>query len=183
MNPSTGAILALASYPTFDPNVLATLDGTQLNKIDNQLLHRPEPAAAEPGHPGDLSARLDVQDRDELGRVLAPARWPAPAAPSRRPPPLRLPNGNHLVNDSGEICGNGNPPIIQAFWMSCNTAFGGLGIKLTAPVLRQYSSQFGMNRPLSIPLPVAPSVVPESRGLDRPVADRLHRDRSVQRRR
>ena len=41
IQPSTGAILALASYPTFDPNVLTTFDGTQFDKIDNQLLRDP----------------------------------------------------------------------------------------------------------------------------------------------
>ena len=41
IQPSTGAILALASYPTFNPNALTTFDGTQLDKIDEQLLRDP----------------------------------------------------------------------------------------------------------------------------------------------
>ena len=28
----------MASYPTFNPNQLATLDGTKLNKVDKRLL-------------------------------------------------------------------------------------------------------------------------------------------------
>ena len=44
--------------------------------------------------------------------------------------------------------------------MTCNTAFGKLGIKLGADAA-QYSSLFGMNKPLSIPLPVVASVLPE----------------------
>src|ERR1035437_7604349 len=69
------------------------------------------------------------------------------------PQPLKLPNGNVLNNDAGEICGNGHPPVIQAFWLSCNTAFGELGIKIGGPTLRQYAEKFGMNHShLTIPL-------------------------------
>ena len=37
LNPSTGAILAMASYPSYDPNQLAVHDTTKLNKVDSQL--------------------------------------------------------------------------------------------------------------------------------------------------
>src|SRR5580693_7586578 len=38
LNPTTGAILAMASYPSYDPTLLATHDGTALNKNDEALL-------------------------------------------------------------------------------------------------------------------------------------------------
>jgi penicillin-binding protein A len=163
ISPSTGAILTLVSYPTFDPNTLATPDGTKLNQADQQLLTDPtQPllnrAISETYPPGSSFKIVTSSAAFSTGKVANTS------TPVYAPSPLTLPNGNHLVNDAGEICGDGNPPIIQAFWMSCNTAFGNLGIQLTAPVLRQYSSQFGMNRPLSIPLPVVPSVLPEVSG-------------------
>lgn len=163
INPSTGAILALASYPTFDPNPLATRDGTTLNQVDQQLLtDKSQPllnrAISETYPPG--SSFKVVTSSAAFSTGLVKDTNSLVQAPS----PLTLPNGNHLVNDGGEICGDGNPPIIQAFWMSCNTAFGNLGMQLTAPVLRDYASRFGMNKPLSIPLPVVPSVVPEGPG-------------------
>src|SRR5262249_49941587 len=39
INPHTGAILALASYPTFNPNDYATQNGKRLNKIDKAYRH------------------------------------------------------------------------------------------------------------------------------------------------
>jgi peptidoglycan glycosyltransferase len=159
INPSTGAILALASYPTFDPNTLATQDGTKLNQVDQQLLTDPaQPllnrAISETYPPGSSFKIVTSSAAFSTGLVQNTSTL------VQAPSPLNLPNGHQLVNDGGEICGDGNPPIIQAFWMSCNTAFGNLGMELGAPTLRQYASQFAMNRPLSIPLPVVPSVVP-----------------------
>ncbi len=129
LNPSTGAILALASYPTFDPNSLATLDGNKLDKIDNQLLNeKSQPLlnrAIQATYPPGSTFKIVTSAAAFSTGKVANINSTIPA-----PSPLRLPNGNHLVNDNGELCGDGNPSIIQAFWMSCNTAFGGLGIKL-----------------------------------------------------
>ena len=41
LDPTTGAILAMASYPSYNPNLLTTLNGTQLVKVDNELLKDP----------------------------------------------------------------------------------------------------------------------------------------------
>ena len=163
IQPSTGAILALASYPSFNPNSLATFDGRKLNTVDEKLLTEPSQpllnrAISETYPPGSSFKIVTSSAAFSQHKVANPTTLvPAPS-------PLNLPNGHQLVNDGGELCGDGQPPIIQAFWMSCNTAFGELGMKLGAPVLRDYSSRFGMNRPLSIPLPVAPSVMPQVPG-------------------
>ncbi|HUB37739.1 MAG TPA: penicillin-binding transpeptidase domain-containing protein [Streptosporangiaceae bacterium] len=161
IQPSTGAILALASNPTFNPNELTTFNGTTLNKVDHRLLTDPSQPllnrATQETYPPGSSFKI-VTSSAAFSRGLVKN----PNSLVDAPEPLRLPNGNDLINDGGEICGDGHPPIIQAFWMSCNTAFGELGMKLKAPTLRQYSSRYGMNRPLSIPLPVVPSVMPDT---------------------
>jgi penicillin-binding protein A len=69
--------------------------------------------------------------------------------------------GKALINDGGEACGDGHPQLILAFTLSCNTAFGLLGQKVTGPVLHDYANKFGFNNSkLTIPLPVTPSVFP-----------------------
>lgn len=163
IQPSTGAILALASYPTFNPNDLTSFDGKTLNKVDQRLLTAPSQPllnrATQETYPPGSSFKIVTSSAAFSQHLVADTNTLVNA-----PEPLHLPNGHNLVNDGGEICGDGHPAIIQAFWMSCNTAFGQLGMKLKAPVLRRYSSQYGMNRPLSIPLPVVPSVMPRKSG-------------------
>ncbi len=160
LNPSTGAILAMASYPTFNPNLLTTFNGETLDKVDNALLRdTSQPllnrAINETYPPGSTFKIVTSSAAFSTGTVADTATTiPAPE-------PLKLPNGNLLHNDDFETCGDGNPSIIQAFWLSCDTAFAGLGIKLTGPVLRDYANLYGMNRSLSIPLAVSPSLVPK----------------------
>ena len=163
INPSTGAILALASSPTFNPNELTTLDGTQLVKNDNRLLRDPSQpllnrATQVTLPPGSTFKIVTSAAAFSAGKVANTSTTiPAPTV-------LTLPNGHQLHNDNNEVCGNGRPPIIEAFYLSCDTAFGALGMRVTAPVLRQQSTRFGMNQPMSIPLPVVPSVLPEGPG-------------------
>jgi peptidoglycan glycosyltransferase len=160
IDPSTGAILAMASYPSFNPNLYATLDGRKLNRIDRRLRHDPSQpllnrAIEETYPPGSTFKIITASAGFSTGKVANPdTTFPAPQ-------PLRLPNGNFLNNDGGETCGDGHPPLWFAFAMSCNTAYGGLGIKVGGPALRSYADRFGFNNPsLTTPLAVAPSVFP-----------------------
>src|SRR5260370_41637411 len=65
---------------------------------------------------------------------------------------------------SSDVCSS--DLVIQAFWLSCNTAFGQIGIRLGGATLRNYATRFGWNSSnLTIPMAVSPSVGP-------PVTDR-----------
>ncbi len=167
LDPSTGAILAMASYPSFNPNLLTTFNGAQLNKIDHKLLTEPSQpllnrAINETYPPGSSFKVVTGSAAFSTGQV-ANTQTTVPA-----PQPLVLPNGHTLSNDAGEVCGDGHPPIIQAFWMSCNTAFGEIGMKLGAVTLRNNASKFGWNDPnLTVPMPVSPSATPLPPGLDK----------------
>jgi penicillin-binding protein A len=161
INPRTGAILALASYPTFNPNRYTTLNGRRLDRIDARyraaksqpLLNRAINATFPPGSSFKVVTSSAAYS---TGKVHNPQTTiPAPTN-------LPLPGSTAvLINDDHEACGDGHPPIIEAFYLSCNTAFGDLGIKLGGPVLHRYASRFGANNPnLTIPLPVSESRVP-----------------------
>jgi peptidoglycan glycosyltransferase len=163
LNPQTGAVLAMASYPSYNPNLLATFDGTKLNAVDNKLLReKSQPLlnrAIQATYPPGSSFKIVTSSAAYSNGLVANPQTTIPA-----PTVLTLPNGNLLHNDGDIACFDGNPQIIQAFYLSCNTAFAKLGIKLGAQRLRHQASLFGMNRPLNIPLAVAPSVLPTGPG-------------------
>jgi len=160
INPSTGGILALASYPSYDPNSYTTLDGTKLNRVSKRnetdpaqpLLNR----ALNVTYPPGSTAKIITSSAAFSTGAVAGPNTPVPA-----PDSLPIGNGNQLINDNHETCGNGNPPIIEAFWLSCNTAFGKLGIRVGGRALNRFATAYGANNPnQTIPLPVSESVIP-----------------------
>lgn len=160
IDPATGAILAMASYPTYNPNRYATLSGTRLDKIDKQYRH-------DPRQPLLNRAINETFPPGSSFKVVTGSTWlsgkasRSPQSAVFAPPALKLPNGNLLHNDANESCGNGNPPLVQAFYLSCNSAFGNLGIKVGATALRQQADLFGFNNArLAVPLPVSASTYP-----------------------
>jgi peptidoglycan glycosyltransferase len=166
IDPSTGAILALASYPTFNPNKLATLNGKALNKADQKYLNSPQQpllnrAINETFPPGSTFKIVTSSAAFSSGKYTPDSRYHAPTN-------LKLPHtNNQLINfdnlpcdDGSNPTGNGTVPLIYAFTVSCNTVFGGLGMKLGGSALRQQANAFGMNTELRIPLKVSASKYP-----------------------
>jgi penicillin-binding protein A len=167
IQPSTGAILALASYPTFNPNKYATFDGAQLNKIDlryrndprQPLLNRAIDQTFPPGSTFKIvtsSTAFATGNYNPDTRVYAPTNLKLPGTTNQ------LINYDHLpCNDGTNPTGTGKVPLIYAFTVSCNTVFGNLGMHLGDNALRAQAEKFGMNDPnLTIPLPVAQSNYP-----------------------
>jgi penicillin-binding protein A len=170
IDPSTGKILAMASYPSFNPDVLATHDGKQLITVDNQLLaEKPSPLlnrALEGLYPPGSTFKI-VTSSALLTQNPGTTINTSVASPNQ----LTLPQtSNVLINNDGESCvsGTGQAPLITAFAQSCNTTFGKIGEDLGASALNAMATKFGMNNPnLTIPLTVAQSnyIIPPSLAL------------------
>jgi len=160
IDPRTGAILALASYPTFNPNKLATFNGNALKRADQKYLDDPKQpllnrAINETFPPGSTFKIVTSSTAFSTGKFTAQTPYNAPTN-------LKLPGTtNQLINFDNEPCGaGGQVPLIYAFTVSCNTVFGGLGMHLGGQALRHQANKFGMNRSLRIPLTVSPSNYP-----------------------
>jgi len=163
LDPSTGKVLAMASYPSYDPNQLAVLDGTTLNKNDNALLNdknqpllnRATSATYPPGSTFKIvtSSTLFSQGKGSPSSVVD------------APTSLTLPQSStKLINNNGEACGtmgNGKATIDVAFTESCNTAFANIGMQLGSAALKSEAEQYGFNNSnLTIPIPVVASNFP-----------------------
>jgi penicillin-binding protein A len=152
LNPSTGAILAMASYPSYDPNSLAVQNSTTFNNNDSQLV-------AEDPSPLLNNATQTTLPPGSTFKIVTTSTWytknpqDTPDTAVDSPEPLVLPNGNTLTNDGGEICGNGGPttPVIDAFAQSCNTPFAKIGEQLGGTAIKSQASLYGFNTSLSIP--------------------------------
>jgi len=161
IDPSTGAILALASYPSFDPNAYTPLDSGKLAKVDKRLRADPEQpllnrAINETYPPGSTFKLITSSAAFATGKVANQN------STISAPQFYRLP-GSHstLANDAGAPCGNGNPPIIFALTVSCNTAFAKLGDTVGGSALFRMANAYGFNNShLTIPLPVTASAYP-----------------------
>lgn len=157
LDPSTGAILALATSPSYDPSTLSTHNSRQINRTYHQLLHTPgdpliDRATSETYPPGSLFKIVTASAAFTSGKFTPSTVVPAPST-------LRLPlTTTFLHNFGGESCGNGKTDTVSdAFRISCNTAFAGIGLKVGINALATQAKAFGIGTSLTIPLPVAAS--------------------------
>jgi peptidoglycan glycosyltransferase len=143
INPSTGAILAFISSPSFDPNAItgagaAPTWDTLSARPDEPLKDR---ASRESYPPGSTFKVITAAAAIEAGVA-------GPDTNFANPPELELPGSTAVIrNFAGTLCGNGaEVSLREAFRRSCNTVFGQLAMDLGASVLEQQAEAFGFNR-------------------------------------
>ena len=161
LDPKTGAILAMVTSPTYDPNLLSSHDltkvqssFTKLSKDAAQpLLNRAINGNLYP--PGSTFKLVDTAAALESGKYTEDSVLPGPAR-------LRLPGtDSYLPNDWPGNCGpNDKVSLKRALTISCNTAYASLGMRLGQDTLRSMATKFGFGQSLSIPMSVTPSVFP-----------------------
>jgi penicillin-binding protein A len=162
LDPRTGAILALATAPSYDPSQLATHDFRQVTAAYRQLARDPgspllDRAVSQTYPPGSTFKVITTAAALSSGRFSPSSQLPAPNE-------LSLPQTTHkLQNFQGEQCNGGRDiSLADALRVSCNTAFGGLGLRLGQNEIRKQANAFGFDHALSIPMGVARSIYPDN---------------------
>ena len=167
IDPVTGAILAMVSKPSYDPNVLAGHSTSAVNEAYRVLDDDPtrpltNRAIDETYPPGSTFKLIDAAAALEAGMT--------PDTQLASPQTLPLPGSSSSIsNFGGSSCGPGpTVSLAEALRISCNTAFAQLGMDLGAEMLRAQAAAFGFDSPLEIPLKVTPSRFPAPPGPDLP---------------
>lgn len=156
----TGAILAMVSKPSYDPNALAGHDVAAVRQAWAALL-------ADPSRPMDNRALggITYPPGSTFKLITAAAALESgmtPDTPVVAPTVLDLPlTTATLHNFGGAACsGTGALTLRDALRISCNTAFAQLGMDLGADALRSQAEAFGFDTPLNVPMKVTESHFP-----------------------
>jgi peptidoglycan glycosyltransferase len=160
LDPKTGAVLAMASAPTFDPNRLSSFQPDDIRAYYDELTADPgmpllNRAISQTYPPGSTFKVVTATAALESGLV-------APDSRINSPRELDLPQTTaDLRNFGGSACTGETSSLADALRISCNTAFGQLGLDLDDGVLRETAQGFGFGeQDLEVPTEIAESVVP-----------------------
>ncbi|ERH20857.1 penicillin-binding protein 2 [Actinomyces johnsonii] len=162
LDPSTGAILAMVSSPSYDPNQFASHDANAVTEISTTLSEdssRPLDNRAIAGNrypPGSTFKIITTAAALRTGKITPDQEVDAPDT-------ITLPGTSHsLENYGGESCGNGRTSFSHAFAESCNTPFAQLAMDVGEEELAEEAHNWGFDSKLSIPLTVTPSTYPDN---------------------
>lgn len=145
IEPNSGRILAMASTPTYNPDRVATNDQSaaqksynQLSKDDNEpLLNRSIQTALPPGSTFKLvtaAAAIENLGMDGDSMVYGGASLDLPGTDT------------DLPNLNGTSCGGEQITLTRALEVSCNTAFGSLGMELSDEEMQEQAEGFGFGQ-------------------------------------
>ncbi|MDK3255119.1 peptidoglycan D,D-transpeptidase FtsI family protein [Blastococcus capsensis] len=159
LDPRTGAILGMASTPTYDPGLVSGHD-PEVIRENMELITGQDPdprvnRAIEDNFPPGSLFKVIV-----AAAALEDGLTPDSVVPAPRE--LPLPGSSRVIpNFGGSACSpSGEQSLLDALTISCNTAFAQLGLDLGEERVREMAEAFGLDdEGLEIPLEVVPSTV------------------------
>ncbi len=163
MDAQTGAVLAMVSYPSFDPNTVLDVDAGPVGDAleadpDQPLLNRTSQSTYSPG-----STFKTVVSAAAVETGIA-----SPATTYPDPVELELPGSTATIRNysRGTCAGGGSISLAVALAVSCNTTFGMIGMDLGAADLVGQAERFGFNRDPATEFPAVASVIPPVSAFD-----------------
>ncbi|MGO1528861.1 MAG: peptidoglycan D,D-transpeptidase FtsI family protein [Senegalia sp. (in: firmicutes)] len=141
MNPQTGDILSMVSFPDFDPNSIGNLLENKENQIDGQLTNKATQGLFPPGSifkvitatsalENDVNTNFDCDGEITIGGK-----------------PIRDYNAS----------AHGNVDLKESLTKSCNVAFAQIGVELGEKTLEKKSESFMINKKIPFDIDVKKS--------------------------
>ena len=163
LNPTTGAILAMVSSPSYDPSPLSSHDTNTEAQAWKSLQADPrkpmfDRAASGTYPPGSTFKVITTSAALENGFTLSQTYAPA----TQYLPPQTT---SAIKNFGGETCGG---DMTHAFTISCNSYYAHLGDALPAGALARTAEAFGFGTPPPLEIPTAASRMPTDAELKAP---------------
>lgn len=161
IDPETGAVLAMVSTPSYDPNRLASHSRKEVRGAWEELNADPKKPLVNRAiggdlyPPGSIFKLLVAATALDSGKYRADTSIPGPGT-------YTLPNSssklyNHPGGDA-TACGPGDASSLQdALKQSCNTSFAMLGVSLGEDALRKKAEEYGFGKKMNMPMAVTPS--------------------------
>ncbi|MGC9440071.1 peptidoglycan D,D-transpeptidase FtsI family protein [Streptomyces sp. WG5] len=157
LEPSTGKILSMASYPSYDPTTIAggsTADGEAWNRLqkknnpDDPMLNRALREVYPPGSTFKVltaAAALEHGEYDSADeKTDSPLPWTMPGTTTE------LPNEGDLPCEDATLR--------EALRVSCNTVFGKIGADLGNDKMLETAKKFGFTEEQFVPVRSSASV-------------------------
>lgn len=146
---TTGAVKAMYSWPSYDPNLIAQHDSEKAGEIldfYNDAPGKPLLANAyqERYMPGSTFKVLTTSIGLDSGTITTETEWPDM---SEWTPPG---TDNPIENYGGTTCGG---DLAEVFRRSCNIPFAQMAVAMGAPTMVTGTDAFGVGEPMPIDLP------------------------------
>jgi peptidoglycan glycosyltransferase len=160
LDPRTGAVLAMTTFPRYDPNDLSSHDPERIRRYWDRLVKDPDGpllnrAAGGLYPPGSTFKVVTSAAALENG-VSLDEELPSPQV-------YDVPQTSaDIRNFGGGTCGDGSLTLPEALEISCNTTFAALGVRLGDRKLATEAEKFGLNKPSPYQLPAATSSIPRN---------------------
>lgn len=148
MNPNNGELLAMASYPTFDPNLFSQNGTTKEGRAAIAALFK--------------DPKTPLTNRAIRGRYPPGSTWKVPMAVAGLQQGAITLQNSHLLCGGGITVGNkftrcmgnhGSPDLRTAITQSCDGYFYRLGLKMGLDGIMKMVDEFDINKRTGVDLP------------------------------
>ena len=162
MEPATGRILAMVSKPTFDANLLASHQLSEVNENYEKFINSPDKPLVNRAIAGDLYFPGSIFKLVVAAAALESGRYTVGSRFDNMTEYVLPGTTTAITNSGGKRCGTKSFVTLEtALTLSCNIPFAMMAVNLGQDRIRAQAELMGFGQTFDIPLNVTASTYPE----------------------